>query len=251
MLEKSLVKQVKALGNRQYRNETGLFLVEGTKSVLELLRSKISVKSLFATDEWIADNFKGLNGVQNVYHVNEKELSQMSKFKTPQDVIAIAQIPSYDLPEDAANEFVIVLDNIQDPGNLGTIIRIADWYGINHIVCNEQTVEWHNPKVIQASMGSFLRVKVHKTGIESYLKSQNCNIYAAVMDGQSLYETQLSAHGILLIGNEGAGVHSECLKNANHLITIPRIGHAESLNAGIATAIICDAWSRANSIFIK
>ena len=251
MLEKSLIKQVKALGNRQYRNETGLFLVEGTKSVLELLRSKISVKSLFATDEWITENFKGLNNVSNVYHVNEKELSQMSGFKTPQDVMTIAQIPTYDIPPDAANEFIIVLDNIQDPGNLGTIIRIADWYGINHIVCNEQTVEWHNPKVIQASMGSFLRVKVHKTSIETYLKNQNCNVYAAVMNGQSLYETQLSAHGILLIGNEGAGVNPECLKSANHLITIPRKGHAESLNAGIATAIICDAWSRANSIFIK
>lgn len=249
MLEKSLIKQVKALSSRQNRNESGLFVVEGTKSVLELLRSKISVKSLFATEEWIGRYNKETSNASEKYPVSEKELFQISGFKTPQYVIAVAHIPKHEILPDASIQFVIVLDNIQDPGNLGTIIRIADWYGIHHIVCNEQTVEWHNPKVIQASMGSFLRVNVYKTPIDQYLEKQKCNVYAAVMNGNSLYETPISNNGILMIGNEGAGINPHLMKYANHLLTIPGRGDAESLNAGIATAIICDAWYRENSVF--
>lgn len=227
--------------------ELGLFTVEGSKSVIELLRSKIEVKSLIATSDWIQTHnhlfqHTRIEGIT----ATEDELKKLSNFSTPPEVVAVAKLPIYEQLPDARTQFVLALDAIQDPGNLGTIIRIADWYGINHIITCNNTVEWHNPKCVQATMGSFTRVQVIKTDLANYLHNHaDTAIVGAVLGEQNLYQTTMPQQGILLIGNEGHGIKPEHMSFVNQFITIPRIGLAESLNAAIATAILCDARARA------
>ena len=246
MLTKGAIKLIQSLKDKKNRQQHGLFLVEGTKTVMELLASKITVKSLFATDEWISFHKSLLKNISNLEIVSEKELKQISNLVTPQQVIALACIPNYSFDQkELANNFSIALDEIQDPGNLGTIIRIADWYGIKNIICSKNCADVYSPKVIQATMGSFMRVNVFYADLKSFFEEQNkLPVYGAVMNGENLYTTSISANGILLIGNEGSGISDELLTFVTHPITIPKIGDAESLNASIATAIICDAWAR-------
>lgn len=251
MLSKNLLKQIQGLRLKKNRIEEGLFIVEGTKSVIELLRSKIRVNKLIATTDWLQhyeSEYK--NAHIKTFEANLEELKIASNLTTPQDIIAIAEIDVInDLPDSKA-QFVIALDNIQDPGNMGTILRIADWYGISNIICNENTVEWHNPKCIQASMGSFTRVGVHKTNLVEYFKKQQPKmVYGAVLNGKNLYTSTIEKNGILLIGNEGNGVSEELIPFITEPIAIPRSSDAESLNAAVATAILCDA--RARNLFSK
>jgi TrmH family RNA methyltransferase len=251
MLSKNLLKQIHGLRLKKNRIEEGLFLVEGTKSVIELLRSKIAVNKLIATTDWLQQHESEYKNAHiDIVVASEEEVNKASNLNTPQQVIAIAALPSNESTGDPNKEFILALDNIQDPGNMGTIIRIADWYGINTIICNENTVEWHNPKCIQASMGSFSRIHVVKTNLTAYLNQYaSAKVYGALLNGEGLYNCHIEQNGILLIGNEGNGIAEELLPYISKPIAIPKIGHAESLNAAIATAIICDA--RARNLFSK
>lgn len=245
MLTKATAKLIQSLKDKRARQESGLFVVEGTKTVAELPGSKIKVKSLFATRDWIEGNSSSYRKVDEIVEVSEQQLRQISFLQAPQQVLALAELPENVFnPEDIVSQFVLALDTIQDPGNLGTIIRIADWYGIKHILCSPSCADAFNPKVIQATMGSFLRVELHYRALSEYFEQYPSTVLGASMNGKSLYKTAMPASGVLLIGNEGAGISEDLMKYVNTAVTIPRLGGAESLNAGVATAIICDAWAR-------
>jgi TrmH family RNA methyltransferase len=244
MLTKATAKLIQSLKDKRTRHELGLFVVEGPKTVSELLASKIIVKSLFATREWLEANAHIMPNSLECVEVSERQLEQLSFLQTPQQVLALVAIPK---PSDLSHLLsgkVIALDTIQDPGNLGTIIRLADWYGITDIVCSEASADVYNPKVIQATMGSFMRVRLHYTNLKEWIGQQTVPVMGALMSGQNLHQTQLPQKGVLLIGNEGSGISPELIPFVTQAITIPRFGGAESLNAGVATAIICDAWLR-------
>jgi len=246
MLTKATAKLIQSLKDKRHRQESGLFVMEGAKIVAELPASKITVKSLFATRNWLDANENLFSGVDKV-EVTEQQLKQISFLQTPQQVLALAYIPKQEWNvNQLQSQFSIVLDTIQDPGNLGTIIRIADWYGIKHIVCSADSADVYNPKVIQATMGSFLRVNVVYTSLETLLRENQLPVYGAVMNGVNLYRTSFPKEGLLIIGNEGSGIGEQLMPYISYPITIPKQGGAESLNAGIATAIICDAWARQN-----
>lgn len=244
MLTKAIAKLIQSLKDKRSRQESGLFVVEGTKTVLELPHSKITVNSLFATREWI-NTFGSLwKGDVQPIEVSAQQLDQISFVKNPQGVLALAELPDFILSAvDTRKHKVISLDGIQDPGNLGTMIRIADWYGIKHLICSIDCADAWNPKVIQATMGSFQRVEVHYTELSTWLEQQQTTIIGALMKGDNLHQVTLPTTGILLIGNEGSGISDTLLPLINQPVTIPRFGGAESLNAAIATAIICDRWS--------
>jgi TrmH family RNA methyltransferase len=247
MLTKATAKLIQSLKDKRTRHELGLFVVEGPKTVSELPASKITVKSLFATHDWLEANAHQFTSSVECVEVSERQLEQISFLQTPQQVLALAYIPQSSNLSMLQSSRIIALDTIQDPGNLGTIIRIADWYGITDIVCSNSCADVYNPKVVQATMGSFMRVRMHYTDLKSWLGEQRLPIMGAMMLGANLHQTSLPPTGILLVGNEGSGIHSDLIPSITQAITIPRFGDAESLNAGVATAIICDAWLRSGN----
>lgn len=245
MLSKARIKLIQSLNLKKHRSELKLFVVEGKKQVTELLTSNYQVNCIVATPNW-ADAFaQDIKNNTELIIVSDDDLKKASLLQAPQDVLAIVKIPEKQFSSALINTgFSIFLDGIQDPGNLGTIIRIADWYGIKTIVCSNDCVDVFNPKTIQATMGSFARVDVYYNYLSDILKQNNLPVYGALMQGESLYQSTIKENGILLIGNEGKGISEELLSYISNPITIPKIGGAESLNAGIATAIICDARAR-------
>ncbi len=248
MLSKAKIKLVQSLRDKKHRQEQNLFVAEGAKIVPEVLASKIGVKSLFATQEWIDTNHQLVNNLEEYIVAGNEQLKQMSSLQTPPEVIAVCEIPKFDLPE-KFDSLTLVLDTIQDPGNLGTIIRIADWYGIKHIICSFGCADLFNPKVIQASMGSFTRVElIYIDELATFLNwHKSVPVFGALLNGQSIYEAQIPTPAFLLIGNEGSGISHSLIPLVTNPVTIPKRGNAESLNAAVATAIICDAWARSLS----
>lgn len=245
MLSKARIKSIQSLHLKKHRSELKLFVVEGKKQVAELLTANYQISCLIATQNWALQHAQYIKNDTELITVSDDELKKVSLLQAPQDVLALVHMPETTYaPELLINNFTIVLDGIQDPGNLGTIIRIADWYGIKNIVCSLDCVDIYNPKTIQATMGSFARVNVYYTTLNEVFKDNNLPVYGALMQGTSLYQTNVPQHGILLIGNEGKGISNDLLNHITHPITIPKIGDAESLNAGIAAAIICDARAR-------
>ncbi|GAB4480598.1 MAG: RNA methyltransferase [Thermoflexibacter sp.] len=246
-------KLVKSLHNKKFRYQEGLFLVEGEKSVVELLTPEtnvqgIEVEALFYTSKFAQDYIKYLASFQKKVPysevVTQEILQSVGTLQTNDSILAVAHIPQ-NLPFDRADEMALALADIRDPGNLGTIIRIADWYGISKMICSETTTDFYSPKVISASMGSFLRVKPYYCQLDNYLRENfSDSVYGAFLDGKNIYEEDFKAHGIIVIGNESNGISDEIAQYISHRITIPRFGKAESLNAAIATAIICDNWKR-------
>lgn len=223
--------------------------MEGKKAVAELLQTSFRIPWLAADAEWVSAHQHQLRRVAEVITVNEKELQQLSFHKAPQQVLALVEIPSQQFdPAVLDQTFSILLDDIQDPGNLGTIIRVADWYGIEHIVCSPACADIYNPKTIQATMGSFARVKVWYEELDTILSLMKVPVYGALMEGDSLYKTNIAQKGALLIGNEGKGISENLQPYITNRVTIPASGGAESLNAAIATAIICDARARAAAV---
>jgi TrmH family RNA methyltransferase len=246
MLSKAKIKFVQTLKDKKQREAEGLFVVEGNKIVPELLSSKITVKTLFATADWLEHNGHLVDKSTEVIQVEKDEIKKVAFTQTPQDVVALAQLPdsSKELRLTKDSDLVLVLDTIQDPGNLGTILRIADWYGIQQVVCSPGCADVYSPKVIQATMGSFIRVQTITLSLEGLFASHpDVPVYGALMNGQSVYATTIK-NGFLLIGNEGQGIHESLMPFITHPVTIPRRGGAESLNAGVAAAILCDAWAR-------
>ena len=239
MLAKSKVKYIQTLGQKKFRQQYGCFIAEGPKIVAELLEARrASLIEIFGLKEWITEN-KALIGTSTCTEITEQELEKISQLGTPHQVLAL--VKQFDNSQGIVTRgrIILALDSIRDPGNMGTILRIADWFGIEQVVCSEDSAEQYNPKVVQASMGSIARVNVFYTGLEQWLAMQkDTRIYAAVLEGQVINGMKKMEEGIILIGNESKGISAELLKLANVMITIPRKGKAESLNAAVATGII-------------
>ncbi len=241
MLSKAIVKYIQSLHRKKFRDEYGLFIAEGPKIVTALLQSgKFLCKFICATDSWYKENEKILVNIssEKKLYADDADLQKISLLSTPNKVLGVF----YKKPEEVfivRDQLNIMLDDIQDPGNLGTIIRIADWFGIKNIICSEDCVEHYNPKVVQASMASIATVNTFYTDLKNFINiHKEINVFAATLNGTSLYSFNKINEGIILIGNESKGVKDELLKLTSGSITIPRIGTAESLNAAVATGII-------------
>ncbi len=253
MLSKNQLRFLQSLSAKKIREKSGLYIAEGEKIVEELLESGEEIKHLFATPSWIEKNQKKIKKT-NTIEVKEIELKKISKLTTPNEVLAVVPMPANKLSVNTLKDkLVIALDDIRDPGNLGTIIRIADWFGIDEIICSKQTVDCFNHKVVQAAMGSLLRVHIHYTSLDALLKNAAENkieIYGALLDGKNMYEAGLSDKGIIVIGNESKGISANIQALIQKRISIPTYSKkkgAESLNAAIATAIICGEFRRLSS----
>ncbi|HEY9113277.1 MAG TPA: RNA methyltransferase [Bacteroidales bacterium] len=252
MLSKAKIKLINSLKLNKYRREHKLFLAEGSINVLDFLQSEIQVVELFATADWSVKHAEKLENIE-VSIVSQKEFGKITALKTPSEVLALLAIPEY--PEFSlrkVNDLVLMLDDIKDPGNLGTIIRTADWFGIRQIICSLETVDAYNPKVVQASMGSLARVEVHYAGLSNVLKTkpEDLPVFGALLDGKPLNEMKETKKGIILIGSEAHGISEKLIPFIDEKLTIPAFqgtssAKAESLNASIATAIICYAFRNA------
>jgi len=245
MIPKQQVKFINSLQYKKYRKKAQAFLIEGEKCVEELLNSDFETLILAGTTEYLSqhrERFKDYKGT--TYEVTEKILQQSGSLKTNNRVLAVAKMKEEQLFT-IGNEYVLAIDDLQDPGNLGTIIRIADWYGITKILASENTVDFYNQKVIHATMGSFTRVKVHYCDLSLFLDGRSSiKKYGAFLNGENVHTIKMSVPAIIVIGNEANGISSEISNLIDQRIHIPKIGCAESLNAAIATAIICDNMFR-------
>lgn len=238
MISKAAIRYVKSLQDKKQRQKYSQFIVEGEKSITELLKSRYNVVKIYALGDWMANNYHLIKG-HDAEEISFDNLKQMSSHQSPQKVMAIVDIPEpLEILQDRG--LILALDEIQDPGNLGTIIRIADWYGIKNIICSKGCTDVFNPKCINSTMASFLRVNVVYDDIVKISKQLNLPIMAAVLNGLNVHQESLPKNGILIIGNEGHGIHPEILKFAEIKLTIPRFGEAESLNAAVSTAILLD-----------
>jgi len=241
MLSKTIVKYIQSLHLKKFRDEHGVFIAEGPKVVNDLLTSKQFVcKIICAVESWLNENEGLLQSfsVEDKLMTNQFELEKISLLQTPNKVVAIFYQRKYE-SGNLKNTISLILDEIQDPGNMGTIIRTADWFGIKNIVCSEDCVDCYNPKVVQSSMGSLGRVNIIYNDLGKFISdNKDINLYAATLTGTSLYTFNKIKEGIILIGNESKGINNELLKDVREQITIPKLGEAESLNAAVATGII-------------
>ena len=238
--DNQLIKLASSLNEKKYRKLHALALLEGVKIIDEAIKTNQIFYKLFI-DENKTEEYKNyLHQVEcEVVYVNSKLIETISPSQTPQGVVAIIKTRSFE-PMVIGGNF-LVLDNVQDPGNLGTIIRTADWFGIQNIVCSESCVDIYNPKVVQATMGSIFRLNVLVTSLADFFKENNqlC-VYGALLEGENCFATRFQqSHLVLLMGNEGAGISPKLFPYITKKITIPKLGHAESLNVGIATGILC------------
>lgn len=215
-----------------------MFIAEGPKIVVELLQNKnVEVQSVYGLTDWIHKNEPLLTRV-NVVHITETELERMSQLKTPNTVIAVSKKLPVASPE-VRGKISLILDEIQDPGNLGTIIRTAEWFGVSQIVCSPDTADVYNPKVIQATMGSIARVNVFYCDLVEWLdKEHKVTVFATTLDGKPVTNYRGLNEGLIIIGNESKGIRQALLEQADEKITIPKRGEGESLNAAVATGII-------------
>jgi len=234
MLSKNQVKLIQKLQQKKYRNELNLFIVEGKKSIVEFLQAGYRLELLIAIEVFAT----ALNG-QPITLVSKEELRKVSSLKNPDEGLAIFHQRQH---KGILQEGVILaLDNVQDPGNLGTLIRLCDWFGIETLICNSQTVDCYNPKVVQASMGSLTRVAVHYVDLSGFLATCALPLYAMDLDGENLYTTEFPEDCVLILGNEANGISPEVRALADGIITIPRFGklqQTESLNVAMAGAIV-------------
>lgn len=244
------MQHVKALQQKKFRDKYQEFVVEGTKLTLELLKSNFRVKNIFATPEWISQNNQHFNTKTLISPVSQKELERMSGLKTSNSVLSLVEIPNRNTVEDLPTKQIIVLaDGIRDPGNLGTIIRSADWFGVNTIICSEDSVDLYNPKVVQATMGSLFRVNVFYKDLLLFLKSLSDEIpvYGAFLNGENIYSRVFGESGVLVIGSESHGIRPEVEARVKTRLHIPAItAGAESLNASIAAAICLSEIKRSS-----
>jgi len=256
MLTKNEIKHINSLSIKKYRDIHNEFTIEGVKVVSELLKSNYVIKKLYCVNEWFKKNETHLNSSKyEVEVISEKELERISSLSTPNQILAIAVIPkATENVFNPAKELIIVLDDIRDPGNFGTIIRTADWFGIKKIICSGNTVDVYNPKVIQSTMGSLFRVELIYTDLPAYLGKLNgkINIYGALLEGEIIYNKKLSKKGIIIIGNESKGISENIKPFITDKLFIPQFNasrddnNPESLNASIATAVICYEFCKQN-----
>ena len=226
-------KHIKQLQQKKYRNRFGEFVVEGIKSIRDFLQAGFEPVKIYSTTE-ISE---AENNIDKLEIIDKKTLRQISFLKNPKDALAVFKIPQrQELPDSG---WIIALDGLQDPGNLGTIIRTADWFGIKNIVCSEDTVDCYNPKVVQATMGSLAHLKVYYADLPVYLSQTNLPVYGACMEGENIYQTRFPNKGILVIGNEGNGISTDIKQLISNKVHIPKHpdSTAESLNAAVAATI--------------
>jgi TrmH family RNA methyltransferase len=239
MVTKSELKYIQSLSDKKVRLESGCFIAEGVKLVGEMIAAGYPLKAVYALDSWVSPD-----ATLEVTRIEAFELEKMSLLQTPNQVLAVARMPQNTNPIELAGQLTIVLDGIQDPGNLGTIIRTADWFGIPQIVASEDTVDVYNPKVIGASMGSFMRVQVHYKNLAAWMPTVKLPVYGALLEGENIFTTKAPNGGLLVIGSEGKGIRENVIDFVTHPVTIPKTGGAESLNAGIAAGIIIAQLTR-------
>lgn len=243
MVSKSQIKLIKSLSQKKYRLKNKLFVVEGKKGVEELFRSGLKADLIFATeDSFEVDPLK-------LTLISEQELKKISFLKTPQKILGVFRIP--DEKEPGFEGLTVALDGVRDPGNLGTIIRLCDWFGVSQIICSPDTVDCYNPKVVQATMGSIARVKLLYTGLIPYFekcRERNLTVYGTFMSSSNVYQQELPKKAVLVMGNEANGISSEIEKLVDKKIAIPQFGaqqQTESLNVAMATAILLSEFKRA------
>ncbi|WP_294629819.1 RNA methyltransferase [uncultured Bacteroides sp.] len=247
-LSKNKIKYIHSLEQKKIRKEEGVFLAEGPKLVGDLLEH-FPCRFLVATSLWLQKHTD--IRANEIVEVSQEELSRASLLKTPQQVLAVFEQPSYTLrPEVVRHSLCLALDGVQDPGNLGTIIRLADWFGIEHIICSPNTVDVYNPKTVQATMGGIARVKIHYTALPDFIRSlgDDIPVFGTFLDGKNMYEQPLSPNGLIVMGNEGNGIGEEVENLISRKLYIPNYPQgqetSESLNVAIATAVICAEFRR-------
>lgn len=238
MLTKAQGKYIRSLSTTEGRREAGAFRIEGPKLIAEWLENAPeSVLEIYATDRWEMPQITGLK-FPEIRRLRESEIAGLSQLQTPPAVLAVCRLPE---PGPLLTTgWTLACETLQDPGNLGTILRIADWYGVQQVVCSEGSADFYNPKVVQAGMGAHLRVQTAVVSLAGFLKQTSLPVFAATLSGKNIYETPPERAGILLIGNESKGLSEATLAYATHQVMIPRRGGAESLNAAVATGILCD-----------
>ncbi len=251
MLGTTRIKWIRSLGQKKFRDLYGMFLAEGNKLVSGLLESEIVVETLVATAEFL-ERTDLPAGIPEVIVTDRQTLARASLLQTPQECLAVCRIPAAPLPAEAgARDLVICLDSIRDPGNLGTMVRLAAWFGITHVVCSHDTADVYNPKAVQATMGALAEVKVHYTALDRFL--QQCSqhslpVYGTFLEGENLYQADLTPNGAVVLGNEGSGIRYNLLPLISRKLTIPGFTkttrRVESLNVSMAAAILCSEFRR-------
>lgn len=240
MVSKNQIKLISSLHQKKYRIANQLFIAEGVKGINELLQSNFELEHLYVT----IDEFKSVSTTQKTV-ISDADLKKISALTTPNTCLAVFKIPK---EKPVLNKGLIVaLDTIRDPGNMGTILRLCDWFGINQIVCSKETVDLYNPKVVQATMGSIARVNVNYLNLKDFLETTSLPIYGTFMDGEDLYNSEITNEGIIILGNEANGISKEIEALVTKRITIPRFGNlqqTESLNVATATAIVLSEFKR-------
>lgn len=254
MISKNKIKYIQSLHRKKHRDQEGVFLAEGDKLVKEALQSGFKLRSLCATSDFIEEHRLRSDGSYELQEVSAEELKKISALQSPQRALVVVEMPSPTVDPlhlDLSEDLILALDGIQDPGNMGTIIRSADWFGVKSIYCSSDTVDCYNPKVVQASMGSIFRVKVRYVSMLALLeraKRENIISYGTFLDGESLYENQLAQRALLVMGNEGSGIRAHAETHLVHRIRIPAYSSSgsESLNVSIATSICLAEFRRAH-----
>jgi len=239
MVTKHQIKLIKSLSQKKARQQNSLFIVEGIKGISEFLKSDYKLKNLFTTKP-IFDAPS-----DSIFEITEVELKKISALKNPNTALAIFEIPEQKPSQQ--NGLIVALDDVRDPGNLGTIIRLCDWYDIKDLVCSLNTVDCYNAKVVQATMGSLTRVNVQYIDLQGYLETKSTAILGAFLDGENIYNTDLPTEGIIVLGNEANGISEAIEAKVNRKVTIPQFGIAkatESLNVANATAIVLSEFRR-------
>lgn len=240
MVSKNQIKLISSLHQKKYRIAHQLFIAEGVKGINELLQSNFELEHLYVT----IDEFKSVSITQKTV-ISDADLKKISALTTPNTCLAVFKIPK---EKPVLNKGLIVaLDTIRDPGNMGTILRLCDWFGINQVVCSKETVDLYNPKVVQATMGSIARVNVNYLNLKDFLETTSLPIYGTFMDGEDIYNSEITNEGIIILGNEANGISKEIEELVTKRITIPRFGNlqqTESLNVATATAIVLSEFKR-------
>ena len=238
VISKNQIKNITRLQQKKYRQQEGLFIAEGVKVINEFLNSAFKLVDFFTTKTF---------NVENETLITEAELKKISALKTPNTALAVFKIPKLSLIE--SKGLIVALDALRDPGNLGTIIRLCDWFGVKQLLCSKETVDCFNPKVVQATMGSLTRVNVFYIDLNHYLEETKQTVFGAFMDGENVYASNLPTEGILVLGNEANGISQSIEKHVNQRISIPRFGDlqaTESLNVATAGAILLSEFRRSN-----
>jgi TrmH family RNA methyltransferase len=251
MLSKNKIKLIQSLNRKKNRDETGFFLVEGNKMVEEALLSGYRIESMICTSRFLDQHSTSGSNVNEIIETDAESIQKASLLKSPQEALALIYIPENLKPAyDTTAELILALDFIQDPGNMGTILRIADWFGIKTIICSENTVDIYNPKVVQASMGAIFRIKTWNTNLRSFITENTGShipVYGTFLEGQNIYSETLTPNGIIVMGNEGNGISDPIKELVTQKLYIPSFSSgkgSESLNVAIAAAICCSEFRR-------